>query len=269
MTINNISDIRHLMVYYNPIALDYVVWDGSVSGAPGVGGLTNVELRALPVPVSVTGGGDASAANQVIGNASLASIDLKLTNPVPVSGTFFQATQPVSGNFFQATQPVSGTFFQATQPVSGTFWQATQPVSGTFFQATQPVSIAGAVAVTGVFWQATQPISAVALPLPTGAATEARQTPPVTSATTDVSMWTIDDATRNVVLLATNANRKGARLTNLSGVDILIGEGYIPTPVKFCRRLKAKSELEISSTAAINGYMDPIPDNRVLATEWS
>jgi hypothetical protein len=27
--------------------------------------------------------------------------------------------------------PVSGTFWQATQPVSGTFWQATQPVSGT------------------------------------------------------------------------------------------------------------------------------------------
>lgn len=29
-----------------------------------------------------------------------------------------------------------------TVPVSGTFWQATQPVSGTFWQATQPVSIA-------------------------------------------------------------------------------------------------------------------------------
>ena len=27
--------------------------------------------------------------------------------------------------------PVSGTFWQATQPVSGTFWQTTQPVSGT------------------------------------------------------------------------------------------------------------------------------------------
>ena len=38
---------------------------------------------------------------------------------------------PVSGTFWQATQPVSGTFWQATQPVSGTFWQATQPVSGT------------------------------------------------------------------------------------------------------------------------------------------
>ena len=43
-----------------------------------------------------------------------------ITNPVAVTGTFFQATQPVSGTFWQATQPVSGTFWQATQPVSGT-----------------------------------------------------------------------------------------------------------------------------------------------------
>lgn len=34
-----------------------------------------------------------------------------------------------------------------TVPVTGTFWQATQPVSGTFWQATQPVSIAASVTV--------------------------------------------------------------------------------------------------------------------------
>lgn len=61
-----------------------------------------------------------------------------------VSVTNFPATQPVSGPLtdtqLRATAvPVSGTFWQATQPVSisgsvpvtGTFWQATQPVSGT------------------------------------------------------------------------------------------------------------------------------------------
>jgi uncharacterized membrane protein YoaK (UPF0700 family) len=110
---------------------------------------------------------------------------------IPVTGTFYQATQPVSissmpstpvtGTFWQATQPVSiatmpstpvtGTFWQATQPVSiatmpstpvtGTFWQTTQPVSGIFYQATQPVSIATmpSTPVTGTFWQATQPVS--------------------------------------------------------------------------------------------------------------
>jgi hypothetical protein len=126
---------------------------GSGSGGSS-GGLTNTELRATPVPVS----GTFWPATQ------------------PVSGTFWQATQPVSvasmpttpvtGTFWQATQPVSGTFWQATQPVSGTFWQATQPVSGTFWQTTQPVSIASmpSTPVTGTFWQATQPVSLASVP---------------------------------------------------------------------------------------------------------
>jgi hypothetical protein len=91
----------------------------TVSGgsAPG-GGLTDTELRATAVPVSLTS--------------------------VPshgVTGTFWQTTQPVSGTFWQATQPVS-LATAPTTPVTGTFWQATQPVSGTFYQATQPVSVA-------------------------------------------------------------------------------------------------------------------------------
>jgi hypothetical protein len=49
--------------------------------------------------------------------------------------------------------PVTMAVNQPAFPVTGTFWQATQPVSGTFFPANQP-------------------ISALALPLPTGAATE-------------------------------------------------------------------------------------------------
>jgi hypothetical protein len=87
------------------------------------------------------GGGDASAANQVTGNASLASIDTKtpalVSGRQPVDGS--GVTQPVSGTFWQATQPVS-LATAPTTPVTGTFWQATQPVSGTFWQPTQPVS---------------------------------------------------------------------------------------------------------------------------------
>jgi hypothetical protein len=65
---------------------------------------------------------------------------------VPVSGTFWQATQPVS---IAATVAVSGpltdTQLRASAvPVSGpltdTQLRAAVPVSGTFFQATQPVS---------------------------------------------------------------------------------------------------------------------------------
>lgn len=115
--------------------------------------------------------------NCVIGcgaGGGLTDAELRAT-PVPVSGTFWQATQPVSGTFWQTIQPTSisqtGTnndvdanITNSSIAVTGTFWPATQPVSGTFWQATQPVS--------GTFWQATQPISAATLPLPTGAATE-------------------------------------------------------------------------------------------------
>jgi len=128
------------------------------------------------------GGGDASAANQVIGNASLssidgkvstsalqttgnaslASIDTKLTSPLSVTGTFYPVTQPVSGSVsvsnFPVTQPVSGSVtvsnFPATQPVS-IATMPTTPVTGTFFQATQPVS--GSVSVSNL--PATQQIS--------------------------------------------------------------------------------------------------------------
>ena len=53
----------------------------------------------------------------------LTDTELRAT-PVPVSGSFWQATQPVSG-------PLTDTELRATPvPVSGSFWQATQPVSG-------------------------------------------------------------------------------------------------------------------------------------------
>lgn len=108
------------------------------------------------------------------GSTGLTDAQLRAT-PVPVSGTFWQTTQPVSwagqsvavsslpgspaqehtaANSPNACRLSDGTNFLSSLPVTGTFWQATQPVSGTF-------------------WQATQPVSAVALPLPTGAATEA------------------------------------------------------------------------------------------------
>lgn len=126
---------------------------------------------------------DASADNPLpvtfAGSGGLTDAELR-ASAVPVSGTFYPATQPISGtvsvsgsvsvtgSFYQATQPVSIASMPST-PVTGTFWQATQPVSGpltdTQLRATSvPVSltsttITGSVAVTGTFWQATQPVS--------------------------------------------------------------------------------------------------------------
>lgn len=127
-----------------PLPVTLIGGDGGSSG-----GLTNTELRASPVPIS--------------GTVSVGT--------VPVTGTFFQATQPVSIASMPST-PVTGTFWQATQPISGTVTanvNGTVPVSGTFWQATQPVSGtvtanagSGTFAVSGTFWQATQPVSLAA-----------------------------------------------------------------------------------------------------------
>ena len=100
--------------------------------------------------------------------------DVDASNGLPVSGSFFQATQPVSGAFFQATQPVSA----ASLPLpTGAATEATLAlVSGTDITTPSPAMPAGGVgirgwlsaiwtklnaslAVTGTFWQATQPIS--------------------------------------------------------------------------------------------------------------
>ncbi len=105
--------------------------------------------------------------------ASVARADFA---PMPVSGTFYQATQPVStvSTFpvsiaVMPTTPVTGTFYQATQPVStvSTFpvsiaVMPTTPVTGTFFQAVQPANIINSVTVTpgtGTFTVGTHGVS--------------------------------------------------------------------------------------------------------------
>src|SRR5438128_10811816 len=91
-------------VFIEDPILGPVPWDGSIS-------------VSIPPPV-----GAATAAKQDVGNASLASIDGKLTNPLPISGavtipaiTFASPQHTIvdSGsigvNNFPGTQPVSGT----------------------------------------------------------------------------------------------------------------------------------------------------------------
>ena len=95
-----------------------------------------------------TAGGDVFAADDISGvkyprskvgfGSDGAYVDVDVANPLPVN----VGTVPVTGTFWQATQPISGS-------VSVSNFPATQPVSGTFWQATQPVSIAASVAVTG------------------------------------------------------------------------------------------------------------------------
>lgn len=148
----------------------------NVAITPGVGtSIATDDIGGVQYQrVKVTFGVDGSAS------------DVNSGNPLPVTGTFFQATQPVSGTFWQATQPVSiaatvaisatalplpsgaatettlsglntktpplgQAAMAASSPVVIASNQSSIPVTGTFWQATQPVS--------GTFWQATQPVS--------------------------------------------------------------------------------------------------------------
>jgi hypothetical protein len=114
--------------------------------------------------------GGSTAALQTVGNTSLSSINTKtpalVDGKVPVDGS--GVTQPVSGTVAVSNLPV-------TQPISGSVavnnLPATQPVSGTVSVANLPET----QAVSGTFFPPTQPVSAVTLPLPSGAATAAKQ----------------------------------------------------------------------------------------------
>jgi len=150
----------------------------------------------LEVAANFNTAGLATDTLQTAGNASMASLDTKVTvcdtaniaGSVGVTGTVVVdgsgVTQPVSGTFFQATQPVSA----AALPLpSGAASETTLASLDGKVTACDTGNIAGSVGVTGTvvvdgsgvtqpvsgtFFQATQPVSATALPLPTGAATE-------------------------------------------------------------------------------------------------
>lgn len=123
---------------------------------------------------------------------------------IAVSGTFWQATQPVSiASAVPVTDNGGSLTVDGTVGVSGSV-----AVTGTFWQATQPVSIASmpSTPVTGTFWQATQPVSgtvtanagtgtfavsAASLPLPSGAATSAKQPALGTAGTASTDVLTV------------------------------------------------------------------------------
>jgi hypothetical protein len=167
--------------HYQRVKVTFGV-DGTATDAsagnplPVTGPLTDTELRATALPVSGT---------------------------VAVTGTFWQATQPVSGTVgVSGSVAVTGTFWQATQPVSGTVTanagtgtfaisaaslplpsgastSAKQPALGTAGTASSDVlTVQGIASMTAIKVDGsavTQPVSAASLPLPTGAATSAKQ----------------------------------------------------------------------------------------------
>ena len=152
----------------NPLPVYIASGSSGGSSSSGVIGTTttpNVSTLADPTTpahqAAVLGPG-------VSGTYALTVQGVAAGTPLPVSGTFWQATQPISaaalplpaGAATLAKQPALGTAGTAASDVitiQGIASMVAIKVDGSAI--TQPVSIATAVAVTGAFYQATQPVS--------------------------------------------------------------------------------------------------------------
>lgn len=108
---------------------------------PPAQGLTDAQLRATAVPISVatipshavTNAGTFAVQSTNQANSGVDIGDVTINNSTGANAVNIQDggnSITVDGNFYQATQPVSIASMPST-PVTGTFWQATQPVSGT------------------------------------------------------------------------------------------------------------------------------------------
>jgi hypothetical protein len=162
--------------------------------------------------VTVNGGGGTIDGGSVgisslplvfIGDAGVLNVNFPATQAVsiasmpstPVTGSFWQAVQNV--NIVDAGPPINVNF-PASQAVTGTFWQSSQPISGT-------VTALQGAGSDGGLWQVGGTVNVNLLdaggplnlnppatwPLPTGAATAARQDTGNTSlANLDVALST-------------------------------------------------------------------------------
>ena len=138
------------------------------------------------------------------GTAQIGSVTASISGTVPVSGTFFQATQPVS----LSTVPTHGvTIANTSVTVNGTFYQGTQPVS----LASLPALAAGTAQIGSV----TASISG----------TVTANLPISSTAITSGSFTSLTSAT----LVPANTVRKMATVFNLGAGQLFVNAGVTAT----------------------------------------
>ena len=236
-----------------------------IHGQTTAGGGTFVDVKVNPsgaLTVETT----PSTLGQQLMAASAPVVIASNQSAIPVTGTFWQATQPVSGTFFQATQPVS---IAASVAVTG-------PLTDVQLRASAvPVSLAsttitGSVAVTGPLTDVQLRASAVPVSLAsttitgsvavTGPLTDAqlRATPVPTlenrPATTTRS--SVAGAAADTLILASNANRRGATVYNDSTAILYLALGTAAaSTTDFTVKMVADAYFEVpfSYTGQIRG----------------
>lgn len=132
----------HTVVSLGATAISNIA--SAVSGVQVSGTVTVGNLPTIPYDETIESGPCVAVKISGYGQPDIpisGTVTANINGTVPVSGTFYQATQPVS----LASVPTHGVTIGAgtaqigsvTATISGTV-----PVSGTFYQATQPVSLA-------------------------------------------------------------------------------------------------------------------------------
>jgi hypothetical protein len=185
-----------------------------ISGAITIG--SAIPAGTNRIGVVTIGGGTVTIG---AGTAQIGSVTASISGTVPVSGTFWQATQPVSGTFWQATQPVSlaSVPAHAVTLSSTTVTVSSLPAlaAGTAQIGSVTASISGTVPVSGTFWQATQPVSLASVPAHA-----------VTLASTTVTVSSMPAISGSVTLGASTA-QIGSVTASISGaVNVNANQGF-------------------------------------------
>lgn len=209
----------------NKLYVATYVWDSGslawVKATQASGGGGSVTVTNFPASQTVDDGG-----LSITVDGPLTDAELRAT-PVPVSGTFWQATQPVSFSWLGLTD----TELRASPvPVSGTFWQATQPVSFTWSGLTDAELRASPVPVSGTISTTSEKAS-----------TPSQSSPSVTVAST--------------VVLASNASRLGATIYNEGSEVCYLKLGSTASTTSYSVQLVvgAYYEVPFGYTGAIDG----------------
>lgn len=192
----------------------------------------------LPISGTVTVGSALPAGTNRIGVVTIGAGTVTIGAGTAQIGS---VTASISG-----TVPVSGTFFQATQPVS----LATLPalVAGTAQIGSVTASITGTVPVSGTFWQATQPASLASLPaLAAGTAQIGSVTASISNSVvtfypmqgTSVSNTNFTSTTASTTLVSAVANREVLTVFNEGAGNLHISPGATCTTISYQVRLSA------------------------------
>lgn len=209
-----------------------------VNGTVNVGNFPtsqNVVVTSSALP-----SGAATSANQTTANASLSSIDSKLTGPLPVTGTVDLSSASLAA--LESITVQNGAGASSVNIQDG----------------------GNSITVDGVFFQPTQPISAASLPLPAGASTSSNQT------TANASLSSIDSKLTSplvvtgpltdIQLRANPVPVSGtvtANLGTISGVATEVTLGLINTKIPTGLTVKAASTPAVATDTALVVVISP------------